>query len=69
MKGLSDIHLFSRQDLMINGNPILNKVSDKLNFKEIAQQIAEEILKHKDYFKVTDTGYGYRYDLSIVKIE
>lgn len=37
--------------------------------KEIAQQIAEEILKHKDYFKVTDTGYGYRYDLSIVKIE
>jgi hypothetical protein len=37
--------------------------------KEIAQQIAEEILKHKDYFTITDTGYGYRYDLSIVKIE
>lgn len=31
MKELSDIHLFSRQDLMINGNPILNNVSDKLN--------------------------------------
>jgi hypothetical protein len=31
MKGLSDIHLYSRQDLMINGNPILNAVSDKLN--------------------------------------
>ena len=31
MKGLSDIHLISRQDLMINGNSILNNVSDKLN--------------------------------------
>lgn len=37
--------------------------------KEVAKQIAEEILKHQDYFKVQDTGYGYIYGLSIVKIE
>ena len=37
--------------------------------KEIAFQMAEEILKHPDFFKLTDTGFGYRYDLSIVKIE
>lgn len=37
--------------------------------KEVARQIAEEILKHQDYFKITDTGFGYRYDLSIVKID
>ena len=37
--------------------------------KEIAFQMAEEILKHPEFFKLTDTGFGYRYDLSIVKIE
>lgn len=37
--------------------------------KEIAFQMAEEILKHPDFFKLTDTGFGYKYDLSIVKIE
>lgn len=37
--------------------------------KEVARQIAEEILKHQDFFKITDTGYGYQYDLSIVKID
>lgn len=37
--------------------------------KEIAFQMTEEILKHPDFFKLTDTGFGYRYDLSIVKIE
>ena len=31
MKGLSDIHLFNKYDLMINGNPILNAISSKLN--------------------------------------
>lgn len=36
--------------------------------KEVAKQIAEEILKHKDFFRITDTGYGYIYDLSIIKI-
>lgn len=37
--------------------------------KEIALQMAEEILKHPEFFKLTDTGFGYKYDLSIVKIE
>lgn len=37
--------------------------------KEIAHQMAEEILKHPEFYKITDTGYGYRYDLSIVKVE
>ena len=38
-------------------------------FNEEGEKLAEEILKHKDLYRVTDTGYGYRYDLSIVKIE
>ena len=37
--------------------------------KEIAFQMAEEILKHPEFFKLTDTGFGYKYDLSIVKVE
>ena len=37
--------------------------------KEVSKQIAEEILKHKEFYKVTDTGFGYRYDLTIVKFE
>lgn len=36
--------------------------------KEVARHIAEEILKHQEYFKITDTGFGYRYDLDIVKV-
>ena len=35
--------------------------------KEVAQQIAEEILKHKEFFSIEDLGFGYRYDLEIVK--
>lgn len=35
--------------------------------KEVARQIAEEILKHKEFFSVEDLGFGYRYGLEIVK--
>ena len=37
--------------------------------KEVANQIAEEILKHEEIMTVTDTGYGYRYDFQFVENE
>ena len=33
----------------------------------IAKKMAEEILKHNEFIKCTDTGYGYKYDLLVVK--
>ena len=33
----------------------------------IARKMAEELLKHNEFIKCTDTGYGYRYDLLVVK--
>lgn len=44
-------------------------VNKEIYTKEVARGIAEEILKHRDFFKATDTRCGYRYDLAIVKIE
>ena len=33
----------------------------------IAKKMVEELLKHNEFIKCTDTGYGYRYDLLVVK--
>ena len=33
----------------------------------IAKKMAEELLKHNEFIKCTDTGYGYKYDLLVVK--
>lgn len=35
--------------------------------KEVVHQLAEEILKHNELMKITDTGYGYRYDILVVE--
>jgi hypothetical protein len=44
-----------------------SEVIKEYHQKEVAQQIAEEILKHKEFFSIEDLGFGYRYDLEIVK--
>ena len=31
------------------------------------RRLTEEIMKHKEFIKITDTGYGLRYDLQIVE--
>jgi len=50
--------------------PYIKKIMAKVEQeKEIALQMAEEILKHPEFFTLTDTGFGYKYDLAIVKIE
>lgn len=33
----------------------------------IAKKMVEELLKHNEFIKCTDTGYGYKYDLVVVK--
>lgn len=35
--------------------------------KDVVRQLAEEILKHNELMKITDTGYGYRYDILVVE--
>ena len=35
--------------------------------KDVVHQLAEEILKHNELMKITDTGYGYRYDILVVE--
>lgn len=34
---------------------------------DIARQLAEEILKHNELLKITDTGFGYRYDIKVLE--
>lgn len=35
--------------------------------KDVVRQLAEEILKRNELMKITDTGYGYRYDILVVE--
>lgn len=35
--------------------------------KDVVRQLAEEILKHNELMKITDTGCGYRYDILVVE--
>jgi hypothetical protein len=35
--------------------------------KDVVRQLAEEILKHNELMKITDCGYGYRYDILVVE--
>lgn len=45
-----------------------NPESIKENYKkDVVRQLAEEILKHNELMKITDTGYGYRYDILVVE--
>jgi len=45
-------------------NPEVIKADYK---KDVVRQLAEEILKHNELMKITDTGYGYRYDILVVE--
>ena len=45
----------------------LGNITPDENIIRVAHRMAEEILKHKEFIKVTDTGFGYRYDLSIIE--
>lgn len=35
--------------------------------KDVVRQLAGEILKRNELMKITDTGYGYRYDILVVE--
>lgn len=35
--------------------------------EDVVRQLAEEILKRNELMKITDTGYGYRYDILVVE--
>lgn len=35
--------------------------------KDVVHQLAEEILKRNELMKITDTGYGYRYEILVVE--
>ena len=45
----------------------LGDITPDENIIRVAHRMAEEILKHKEFIKITDTGYGIRYDLSIIE--
>ena len=45
----------------------LGNITPDENIIRVAHRMAEEILKHKEFIKVTDTGYGIRYDLAIIE--
>ena len=45
----------------------LGNITPDENIIRVAHRMAGEILKHKEFIKVTDTGFGCRYDLSIIE--
>lgn len=45
----------------------LGNITPDENIIRVAHRMAEEILKHKEFIKVTDTGYGFLYQLDIIK--
>ena len=47
----------------------LGGIGPDLNIVMAANRMAEEILKHKEFIKITDTGYGILYQLDIIKAE
>ena len=47
----------------------LDNIEPDANIVLAANRMAEEILKHKEFIKITDTGYGILYQLSIIKAE
>jgi hypothetical protein len=54
---------------LMGADRFLGNITPDENIIRVAHRMAEEILKHKEFIKVTDTGFGYRYDLFIVKVE
>jgi len=47
----------------------LGGIEPDVNIVMAANRMAEEILKHKEFIKITDTGYGILYQLDIIKAE
>ena len=53
----------------LGADRFLGNIEPDTNIVMAVNRMAEEILKHKEFIKVTDAGFGYRYDLFIVKVE
>lgn len=53
----------------LGADRFLGNIEPDTNIVLAANRMAEEILKHKEFIKITDTGYGILYQLSIIKAE
>ena len=53
----------------LGADMFLGNIEPDTNIVLAANRMAEEILKHKEFIRITDTGYGILYQLSIIKAE